>query len=103
MDKILLTLSFSALLSGSALAQTENSLCHHAGLTYSPGSMLSLGKSFLKCTAAESGVSMWVPATEEDIAVNSANQPFLADGRGAAQMVLVMWTSWHSTKGRIQP
>jgi len=35
--------------------------------------MLSLGKSFLKCTAAESGVSMWVPATEEDIAVNSAN------------------------------
>ena len=58
---------------GAAYAQSEAALCHHAGLTYSPGALITMGKSLQKCSLGEGGVSQWAPSTNEDRALESSN------------------------------
>jgi len=64
MKSVLVALGVSGFLSGAAFAQTEGHLCYHAGLSYSPGSMIVLGKSLQKCVMADAGISAWSPVVE---------------------------------------
>jgi|GEM_PF-2076036 len=73
MKSVLVALGVSGFLSGAAFAQTEGHLCYHAGLSYSPGSMIVLGKSLQKCVMADAGISAWSPVVAEDDALESAN------------------------------
>ena len=57
----------------AAFAQDDGSLCHHAGLTYSPSSLIAMGKSIQRCAVTESGVSVWTPVVSEDKEAISAN------------------------------
>lgn len=73
MKTIIFALAASFSLSTVAYAQSENALCHHAGLTYSPGSVIRMGKSLQKCTATEQGTSIWAAETDEEANASSAN------------------------------
>lgn len=72
--KVFITSTCLALgFAGSAMAQDAVSLCHHAGLTYSPGSMITMGQSLQRCAVTESGTSIWTVAPDgekEDISAN---------------------------------
>jgi len=57
---------------GSAMAQNAQPLCHHAGLTYSPGSMMRMGRVLAQCAVDENSVGTWV-ALADDTANTSAN------------------------------
>lgn len=59
--------------SGMAIAQTTDGLCHHAGLTYSPGAMITMGQSMQRCSVADGGISIWSPVVSEDDSKTSAN------------------------------
>jgi len=56
---------------GSAHAQSNDALCYHAGLTYSPGSMIRMGPSLQLCAVTDGGLSVW--STVADDANVSAN------------------------------
>lgn len=75
------------LMAFSTTANAQNALCHHAGLTYSPGALITMGKSLQKCTATRDGISIWAPSTSEDREVESAN--CVADGEQYGQGAVV--------------
>jgi len=59
--------------STAVFAQDDGSLCHHAGLTYSPSSLIAMGSSIQRCAVTQSGVSVWTPVVSEDKEAISAN------------------------------
>jgi len=72
MKPIYASLVITVVLAGAASAQTTGGLCHHAGLTYSPGSMVSMGQSLQKCVV-EGGISVWTPVSRDDAEPATAN------------------------------
>ena len=78
MKTLLTSMCISIGLAGAAFAQTpegqtQGGLCHHAGLTYSPGSMITMGQSLQQCAVVEGVTSVWTPVSSEDPAQASAN------------------------------
>lgn len=60
-------------LPSAALAQDANAaLCHHAGLTYSPGSFIRTGQAMQRCALSE-GLLVWEVVDEEADVSASAN------------------------------
>lgn len=51
---------------GISFAQETDQLCHHAGLTYSPGSIVSMGQTLQRCALTDSGLNVWSPIASED-------------------------------------
>ena len=56
-----------------AWAQDSQPLCHHAGLSYSPGSMIRMGQSLQRCAITEDGISVWTAVLSEEDRIDSAN------------------------------
>jgi len=72
MKKIVLAAGLAFASAPAAFAQGAPALCHHAGLTYSFGSMITMGKSLQKCEASDVG-GVWAPKISENSDLESAN------------------------------
>jgi len=75
-----------------AMAQDANAaLCHHAGLTYSSGSMTRMGQALLRCELNE-GIGIWATVIASNDSEDSAN--CISGGREFSQgTVLVAGSS----------
>jgi len=73
MKALVIGLLIAASSTTMAAAQSTDALCHHAGLTYSPGSMITMGQSLQQCAITDAGLSVWSPIVVEDDAITSAN------------------------------
>ena len=73
MKALVIGLLIAASSTTMAAAQSTDALCHHAGLTYSPGSMVRMGPSLQQCAVTDGGLSVWSPVTNEEDALTSAN------------------------------
>lgn len=73
MKTIIISAALTLGLAGAATAQSTEGLCHHAGLTYSPGSMITMGQSLQRCAVTEGGMSVWTVAPEGETDLVSAN------------------------------
>ncbi len=73
MKQLLASIFAAAMIAFPASAQSEASMCHHAGLTYSPGSLITMGQSLQKCALTEDGLAVWSPEVSENDAASSAN------------------------------
>ncbi len=73
MKTLLSGLILSASMAGAVHAQSAEALCHHAGLTYSPGSMITMGQSLQRCGVTEAGAAVWSFVDGDGDAGASAN------------------------------
>jgi len=73
MKSLIIALGLAMAFPTLSFAQTEASVCYHAGLTYSPGSMIRTGKVLQICALTENSIGVWSRATSGDDALESAN------------------------------
>ena len=70
------------LVASATHAQEQSQLCHHAGLAYSTGSMIAMGKSLQMCSAIDGGTA-WLPLKTDERPTESANCAY--DGKEFGQ------------------
>lgn len=87
MKSFIVALGSAVCIAGASHAQSNALLCHHAGLTYSPGSMVAMGKSLQKCLVTDDGSGIWSPVLEASEEVESAN--CISAGREFGQGALI--------------
>ena len=56
-----------------AFAQSSPQNCHHASKIYSPGAMMSMGRSLQHCVVTSEGFGIWMPISLEDSDRASSN------------------------------
>lgn len=86
MKNLIVTAALFIASATAASAQSEQALCHHSGLTYSVGSVITMGKSLQKCATTDIG-PIWLPATNEDRNLESANCTYNGKDYGHGSMV----------------
>jgi len=56
-----------------ASAQSSPQNCHHASKIYSPGAMMSMGRSLQRCVVTSEGFGIWTPMSRDESDSASAN------------------------------